>query len=130
MVVLVLQNIKKSVGKWRLNAGLSGVYRNIMGIQIALTHGCRVRKHWFHMFTWRFPEMGVPPNHPVSYDFALKKSSIWGYHHVYGNPHKGPKFKLNEAVGTHCTSRGAPATNLGPERSDRESVCYQDAACT
>ena len=35
---------------------------------------------------WWFPEIGVPPNHPLQWDCPYKPS-ISGYPHDYGNPH-------------------------------------------
>ena len=32
-----------------------------------------------HLNTWRFPKIGVPPNHPFSWDFPWNKPSIWNH---------------------------------------------------
>ena len=37
----------------------------------------------FHQLSiWRFPEIGVPPNHPFFFGISHSKSSIWGEPHV------------------------------------------------
>ena len=35
---------------------------------------------------WWFPEIGVPPNHPVSMGFSIINHPFGGTH-IYGNPH-------------------------------------------
>ena len=39
-----------------------------------------------HVTIWRFPEIGVPPNHPVIDRIFPDKPSILGIPHDYGNP--------------------------------------------
>ena len=49
---------------------------------------------------WRFPEMGVPPNHPFSWYFHgifLYKQSILGIP-IYGNPMKSPVQHISTMV--------------------------------
>ena len=40
----------------------------------------------FSLGKWRFPEMRVPPSHPLIHGFSILKRSILGYPHDYGNP--------------------------------------------
>ena len=42
------------------------------------------RNNYKHI--WRFPEMGVPPNHPFQWDFPLINHPFQGTP-IYGNPH-------------------------------------------
>ena len=36
---------------------------------------------------WRFPEIGVPPNHPIIDGFSIINHPAMGIPHDYGNPH-------------------------------------------
>ena len=50
-------------------------------------------------FIWRFPEMGLPPNHQFLSDFHYKPS-IWGYHHLWKPPYG--EYRLTWQFIRHC----------------------------
>ena len=35
---------------------------------------------------WRFPEIGVPPNHPIEVGFSMKQTIPFGYPHLWKPP--------------------------------------------
>ena len=39
-----------------------------------------------HIYLWRFPEIGVPPNQPFLIEISLINHPFLGYPHDYGNP--------------------------------------------
>ena len=45
---------------------------------------------------WRFPEIGVPPNHPFLDGIFPYKPSIWGYLHLW----KPPNEQCSNPIGT------------------------------
>ena len=59
-------------------------------ISHALFYPLRCKMLNIKPFIWRFPEIGVPPNHPFDCDFPwTKPSGYWGYPHFNGNLHMG-----------------------------------------
>ena len=59
----------------------------------SFSSSCSCRRRFFcstsvlQELIWRFPKVGVPPNHPYSNGFSIINPSIWGYPHLWTPPY-------------------------------------------
>ena len=122
-------------GCWRLSCPLAGCFIDfLLSPSCWWCSGCGSCSlaEWYWQYpsrfsvlrheTWRFPEIGVPPNHPVQWGFPSRTNHS-------GNPPFMETTTLVSVSGHRCSSVPSPSTHCGLSQWDATSSGSEDFSC-